>query len=96
MTLVLVLGSLALFAINPASADAQELAAGADASPIFLDAEQTSFNRDMSRQIFRGDVVAIGGGAMLAADEIKINRETQVLEAKWGCPSHYRFTSPYW
>jgi hypothetical protein len=51
-------------------------------SQIFFDARQTSFNKDTQRQMLEGDVVAIGAGIVLAADQIAFDRAAQKLEAK--------------
>ena len=48
---------------------------------LFYDAQQTYFNQDGTRQIFNGNVVVIGGGYLIAADHITINRQTGLLEA---------------
>ncbi len=51
-------------------------------SQIFFDARQTGMSRDMKEQVFEGDVVAIGAGVMIAADEIKFDRAKNRLDAK--------------
>lgn len=49
---------------------------------MFYDAHKSYFKQDGSRQIFSGDVVVIGGGYVVAADDISIDREAGVLEAQ--------------
>jgi len=42
---------------------------------MFFDAETTEFSRDGKKQVFSGDVVAVGNGVMLTADKISMDRE---------------------
>ena len=48
---------------------------------LFYDAQQAYFTQDGTRQTFNGNVVVIGGGYVIAADHISINRQTGLLEA---------------
>ena len=54
------------------------------ASPpaVFYDAAQSYFKRDGTQQVFSGDVVVIGGGYVVAADRISIDREAGMLAAQ--------------
>ena len=49
---------------------------------VFYDAQQSYFKQDGMRQVFSGEVVVIGGGYVVAADDISIDREAGVLEAR--------------
>jgi len=48
---------------------------------VVFDARGTSFTRDGKKQIFEGDVIAIGAGALITADKIEVDREKDVIEA---------------
>ncbi len=48
---------------------------------MFFDARTTGFTRDGKQQVFRGDVVAIGSGAIITADEILMDQGSQRLVA---------------
>lgn len=48
---------------------------------IFFDADRTSFNKDLTRQIFEGNVVAIGAGTMIAADYLAMDKNTNLVTA---------------
>jgi|GEM_PF-952789 len=48
---------------------------------IFFDGRTTSFNKDLNQQLFEGDVVMIGGGAVIGADRITMDRMNNVAEA---------------
>jgi hypothetical protein len=48
---------------------------------IFFDGRTTSFNKDLNQQLFEGDVVMIGGGAVIGADRITMDRVKNVAEA---------------
>lgn len=55
--------------------------AAAQLPEVFYDADRSYFKQDGSRQIFSGDVVVIGGGYVVAADDISIDRNAGVLTA---------------
>lgn len=88
MPLVPLLALLFLFATG---ARAQEAApeldtlrddvAGEVGSRIFIDAERWGFTRDTTRQTYDGDVVAIGGGTIIAADHVAVDRTKGEIEA---------------
>ena len=65
---------------------AAELASGkesaAELPDVFYDAAKSYFKQDGTRQVFSGDVVVIGGGYVITADDISIDRQAGVLEAK--------------
>ena len=48
---------------------------------VIFDARGTSFTRDGKKQIFDGDVIAIGAGALITADKIVVDREKDMIEA---------------
>src|SRR5688572_29586850 len=48
---------------------------------IFFDAAQSFFDRANDRQVLEGDVVAISGGTLVAADKVAYTRATETLEA---------------
>ena len=52
------------------------------AAEVVFDARGTSFTRDGKKQIFEGDVIAIGAGALITADKILVDREKDVIEAE--------------
>ncbi len=49
---------------------------------VFYDANESYFKQDGTRQVFSGDVVVIGGGYVVAADDISIDRDAGLLKAK--------------
>ena len=49
---------------------------------VFYNANKSYFKQDGTQQVFSGDVVVIGGGYVVAADKISIDREAGVLEAR--------------
>ena len=51
------------------------------APQMFFDAHSTKFTRDGSKQLFEGNVVAIGVGTMVGADRLWIDREADRVEA---------------
>lgn len=55
--------------------------AAAQLPEVFYDADKSYFKQDGSRQIFSGDVVVIGSGYVVAADDISIDRDAGVLTA---------------
>lgn len=50
-------------------------------SQIFFDAERTSFSKDLTRQIFEGNVVAIGAGTLISADSLYLDKSTNLVTA---------------
>ena len=48
---------------------------------MFYDAAKSYFKQDGTRQVFSGDVVVIGGGYVVTADDISIDWQAGVLEA---------------
>lgn len=48
---------------------------------IFFDAERTSFNKDLTRQIYEGNVVAIAAGTMISADNLSLDKNTNIVTA---------------
>ncbi len=62
--------------------DLSEPIGAAIGSQIFFDADKTSFNKEMTHQIFEGNVVAIGAGTMIAADYLSIDKATNIVTAK--------------
>ncbi len=51
-------------------------------SQIAFDADKTSVNRDLTQNIFEGNVVAIGAGTMIAADYLAMDKITNIVTAK--------------
>ncbi len=49
---------------------------------MFYDATEAYFRQNGTRQIFNGNIVIIGGGYVMTADHISIDRHTGILEAK--------------
>ena len=56
--------------------------AHAQGPEVVFDARGTSFTRDGKKQVFEGDVIAIGAGALITADKILVDREQNVIEAE--------------
>ncbi|MCX6105779.1 MAG: hypothetical protein NTY08_08130 [Proteobacteria bacterium] len=85
--MVLAIYCLALGGLYP-HALAAETEVNTPASPkdlgqqLFFDGRTTSFNRDMNRQIFEGDVVMIGAGTLIGADKITLDRTSNVANAE--------------
>lgn len=50
-------------------------------SSVFYNARTTSLSKDLSRYIFEGDVVAIGGGTIVTADLIEADNKAQRMRA---------------
>ncbi len=50
-------------------------------SNVFYNARTTSLSKDLSRSIFEGDVVAIGGGTIVTADLIEADNKAQRMRA---------------
>ncbi len=48
---------------------------------MFFDARVNRFTSDGMKQVFEGDVVAIGGGVIIAADKVEFDRSRDTLEA---------------
>jgi hypothetical protein len=68
-------------ASGQADAGAEDPLAKAIGGQIFFDADRTSFNKDLTRQIFEGNVVAIGAGTMIAADYLSLDKNTNLVTA---------------
>ena len=49
---------------------------------MFFDARRSSFTRDGGKQLFEGDVIAIGAGSVISADSVLIDRAAGVIEGK--------------
>lgn len=49
---------------------------------VFFDAKQTGFTKDGAKQVLEGDVVAIGAGALIAADKILLDSKANIVEAQ--------------
>ena len=64
-----------------AANDAASTATSEINQQIFFDGRTTSFNKDLNQQLFEGDVVMIGGGAVIGADRITMDRAKNVAEA---------------
>jgi hypothetical protein len=62
----------------PASADVIKPNVGPE---MFFDARRSSFTRDGNRQLFEGDVIAIGGGNLISADSVAVDQAKGVIEA---------------
>jgi len=62
--------------------DLSEPIGAAIGSQIFFDADKTSFNRQMTQQVFEGNVVAIGAGTLIAADYLSMDKATNIVTAK--------------
>ena len=48
---------------------------------FFFDASSSHFKRDGEKQVFEGEVVAIGAGTLIGADRITIDHKSKTLEA---------------
>jgi hypothetical protein len=51
------------------------------APEMFFDADSTQFTSDGKQQVFQGNVVAVGGGVLMTADRISLDRSRQELIA---------------
>ncbi len=48
---------------------------------MFFDARKMGFTRDGKQQVFEGEFIAIGAGALIAADKVTLDREKSILDA---------------
>ncbi len=51
-------------------------------SQVYFDSNKTGITNDMKKQLLEGDVVVIGGGTLVAADKVQLDRTTNVVEAR--------------
>ena len=81
--------TLLLGALFAAAARGQD-ARFTESQPIGIDAEQISYDQKANTVVARGSVVIKRGESELRADEVTVNRTTNVAEAR----GHVRFTDP--
>lgn len=76
-----VTGACALF-LSAGESVGAETSPGDLGAEVFFDAKQTGFTKDGTKKVLEGDVVAIGAGALIAADKVLLDSTTNTVEAQ--------------